>query len=75
MSVYSEKLTSADGSEIPKVNGVELPFSVWAKAATLAVHFNLNWFKFSGRSGRRVFKVIEHLSFQPRRKFCWTDLA
>lgn len=62
MSVYSEKLTSANGSEILKVNGIELPFSI---VVTLAIHLNLNWFKFSGCSSRRVFKVVEQLSFQP----------
>lgn len=58
VSVYSEKLTSANGSEVLKVNGIELPFSIWAEVATLAIHLNLNWFKFSSHSGRRVFKVI-----------------
>lgn len=57
MSVYSEKLTSASGSEILKVNGTELSFSIWAEVATLASRVNLNWFKFLGCSGRRVFKV------------------
>lgn len=57
VSVYSEKLTSASGSEILKVIGIELSFSTWAEVATLASYMNLNWFKFSGLSGRRVFKV------------------